>query len=101
MTMHDTETATHPPRTHLRWLPVTQLGRVGVALGVIGFLLMPAWMLFGPLGAFPQLGLMTAGGICSLIAILRRRERAVLAFAGLLPLLLVVVSVVGEFVVPH
>ena len=101
MTMHDTETATHPPGTGLHWLPVTRLGRVGLALGVLGFLLMPAWMLFGPLGAFPQLALMAVGGVCSLVAILRRRERAILAFAGLLPLLLFLVFLVGEFALPH
>jgi hypothetical protein len=101
MTLHDTETATHPPHTSLHWVPVTRLGRVGLGLGVLGFVLMPAWMLFGPLGAFPQLGLMVAGGICCLVAILRRSERAVLAFAGLVPLLLVVAFIVGEFALPH
>jgi cytochrome c oxidase subunit IV len=62
---------------------------------------MPAWTLFGPLGAFPQLVLMAAGGMCSLVAIFRQRERAVLAFAGLVPLLLVLVFVVAELALPH
>jgi hypothetical protein len=101
MTMHDTETATHPPATGLRWVPATRLARWGLGLGVLGLLLMPAWMLFGPVGAFPQLILMAAGGVCCLLAIIRQRERAVLAFVGLLPLLLVVVTFVGEFALPH
>jgi hypothetical protein len=101
MTMHDTETATHPPSSGLRWVPVTRLARWGLGLGVLGFLLMPAWMLFGPLGAFPQLILMAAGGACALVAIIRLHERAVLAFVGLLPLLLVLVTFVGEFALPH
>jgi hypothetical protein len=101
MTMHDPETATHPPVSGTRWIPVTRLARWGLALGVLGILLMPAWMLFGPLGAFPQLVLMATGGTCSLVAIIRLRERAVLAFAGLVPLALVLVSVIGELAVPH
>lgn len=101
MTLHDTETATHPPGAGVRWVPVTRLARWGLGLGVLGFLLMPAWMLFGPVGAFPQLILMAAGGACCLTAIVRQRERAVLAFIGLLPLLLVLVTVVGEFALPH
>jgi hypothetical protein len=101
MTLHDTETAARPPSTVLHWLPATRLGRVGLGLGVLGLLLMPAWMLFGPLGAFPQLVLMAAGGVCALVAIIRQRERAVLAFAGLVPLLLVLVFVVAELALPH
>ncbi len=101
MGLHDAETGTHPPDAHLRWVPTTRLARVGLGLGVLGFLLMPAWMLFGPLGAFPQLGLMLVGGVCSLIAIVRLRERSVVAFAGLVPLAFLIVFIVGEFAFPH
>lgn len=101
MGLHDTETGTHPPFAGRHWVPVTRLARVGLALGVAGFLLMPAWMLFGPLGAFPQLALMLVGGVCSLVAIIRLRERAVLAFVGLVPLAMVLVTIVGELAVPH
>lgn len=101
MTMHDSETATHPPGSRTHWVPVTRLARWGLGLGALGFLLMPAWMLFGPLGAFPQFTLMLAGGACSLVAIIRRGERAILAFAGLAPLTLVIVFVIGEFAAPH
>ena len=44
---------------------------------------------------------MAAGGVCCLLAIVRQCERAVLAFVGLLPLLLVLVTFVGEFALPH
>ena len=64
-------------------------------------MLFRSWMLFGPLGAFPQLALMLVGGVLSLVAIVRLRERAVLAFAGLVPLGFVLVLVVGELAVPH
>jgi hypothetical protein len=101
MGLHDTETGTHPPGAGLHWVPVTRLARVGLGGGVAGFLLMPAWMLFGPFGAFPQLALMLAGGVCCLIAILRQHERAILAFVGLAPLTLVLIFIVGEFAFPH
>jgi hypothetical protein len=35
MTLHDTETATHPPGTGARWFPVTRLARWGLGLGVL------------------------------------------------------------------
>jgi hypothetical protein len=62
---------------------------------------MPTWMLMGPLGAFPQLILMAVGGGVCAYAIWRRRERAVLAFAGVAPLVLVLAFVVGELAAPH
>ncbi|MGI9186745.1 MAG: hypothetical protein ACR2J9_04375 [Gaiellales bacterium] len=101
MTMHDVDVTQSKAQAGPRWVPVTGLARLGLGLGALGFLLMPAWMLFGALGALPQLMLMAAGGACSLVAIIRRRERAILAFAGLAPLVLVVVFVVGEFAAPH
>ena len=101
MGLHDTETGTHPPAAGLEWVPVTRLGRIGLGLGVLGFLLMPAWMLFGPLGALPQLVLMLGGGVLSLIAIVRLHERAVLAFAGLVPLAFVLFLLIGELAFPH
>ena len=101
MGLHDTETGTHPPAAGLEWVPVTRLARVGLCLGLLGFLLMPAWMLFGPLGAFPQLVLMLVGGVLSLIAIVRLHERAVLAFVGLVPLAFLLFFILGEFAFPH
>jgi hypothetical protein len=101
MELHDTETNARPTRHALAWRPQTRLGMWGLILGAVGFLLMPAWSLLGPLGAFPQLGLMLAGGVCSLIAIIRFRERAVLAFAGLVPLAFLLFFIVGEFALPH
>ena len=101
MSLHDTDVGVRPPTRGVRWVPATRLGRWGIGLGALGFALMPAWMLFGPLGAFPQFGLMAAGGVLSLVAIIRLRERAVLSFAGLLPLLLVIVFLVGELAAPH
>lgn len=62
---------------------------------------MPVWTLFGPLGAIPQFALMAAGGVCSLLAIIRLRERALLAFVGLLPLVLVAISAGAELATPH
>ena len=101
MSLHDVDAEAQPPTDGLRWLPRTRTARWGLGLGVAGLLLMPTWMLMGPLGAFPQLLLMAVGGGTCVFAIWRRGERAVLAFAGAAPLLLVVAFAVGELAAPH
>lgn len=95
-------TPTPDHETHERaWLPQTRLGRWAVALAVAGVLLVLAWSLLGPLGAFPGFGFQAAGGICALVAILRRRERAVAVYVALIPLASVVLFVTAELLLGH
>ena len=85
----------------VRWLPTTRPGWWALALSAAGIVLVPAWRLMGPLGAFPGFVCGLGGGVVAVIAILRRRDRAVAVFAAVLPLLLVVALVVAELVVGH
>ena len=84
-----------------RALPTTRPGRWAVGLAAAYVLLMPAWRLMGPLGAFPALLCGLAGGVAALVAILRRGERALTVFAALLPFLSVVTFVLAELLVGH
>ena len=73
-----------------------------VFVGVLGTRATPAWL--QPLLIFYGFLLLFCGlaaGILGLIAILRRRERSWLVWLTLLPLLLVVVLLLGEFLAPH
>ena len=83
-------------------LPTTRLGSWGAGLTVVGFVLLNfAWTLMGRLGGFPGLILALGGGVVVLVAILRRGERAILAFASLLPFLSVVAFLLAELLIGH
>lgn len=77
-------------------LPTTRSGRFGAGLALVGFILwtVPAVPFGGRIG----LGLALAGGVVALLALLQHGERAVLAFAALIPFLLGVALLVAEIV---
>lgn len=81
--------------------PGTKLGWWAVGLGLGYFVLMPLWSFMGPLGAWPAFLSGAAGGVCGLIAITRHHERSWLVWLTILPLLLVFVFFIGEFLFPH
>ena len=83
------------------FLPSTHVGTVAVYLAAGHVLLMFAWRLMGPLGAFPGLVAGLVAGIVALVAILRRHDRGILVFAAAAPLLLVVAFVALELLVGH
>ena len=91
----------HVGRSDRALMPTTRLGRRAVGLAIASVITMFAWRALGPLGGFPSLVLGVAGGIVALVAILRRGERSVAAFAALLPLAGAVVFVLGELLVGH
>lgn len=81
--------------------PVTRIGKWAVGLLVAHVLLMFAWRLMGPLGAFPGMLVGLVGGIVALVAIIRFRERAITAFAAVVPLATVVLFVLAELLIGH
>ena len=89
-------------RRRVAVLPTTRLGSWGVGLTLAGFVLLNfAWTLLGRLGGLPGLVLALAGGVVVLVAVLRRGERAVLAFASLLPVPSVVAFLLAELLIGH
>ena len=79
----------------------TPLGKWAVALALANVLLTPSWRLLGPLGAFPGLAAGAIGGIVALVAISRRRERAISVVLAVVPLVLVILFVLAELLVGH
>ncbi len=72
-----------------------------MGLAAANVVLVLGWKLMGPLGAFPGFACGLAGGVVALVAIVRRGERALTAFAALLPFLLVVTFVLAELLIGH
>lgn len=91
-----------PARTRRRFppLPTTRLGRWAVGLAVAYPLLVTAWRIL-PGGALLGFASGIAGGVLALVAIVRRGERALLVFAAVAPLVLVVAFVLAELLVGH
>lgn len=95
--------------------PSTRLGRWSVGLAavfVVLFLInaivfMPAtveapWrQVLLPLYGFAMLACGLAAGVAGLVAVIRWRERSWLVGLSMLPALLVITLVLGEFLVPH
>lgn len=79
-------------------LPTTRLGRWAVGLAFGGFVLIPMWRLFGPLGAFPGLVCELLGGALALRAMSRRehRDRSLAVRACLVPFAFAVFFIVGS-----
>jgi len=92
---HPHKLGSHGQR-RLAVLPTTRLGSWAVGLAVASIVLQSAWMLLGPLGGFPGLLAGLIGGIVALVAILRRRERAISVFVALVPFLGVIAFVLAE-----
>lgn len=97
-----------------RMLPTTRMGRTacwmglafvawyvanGALVGASQSVTLPRLPLI--LWGWAGLALGAATGVVGLVAIVRRRERGLLAYATLLPLLLVAALLVGELLVPH
>lgn len=81
--------------------PTTTTGKWALGLLVADVLLMFGWRLMGPLGAFPGMLLGLVAGIVALVAIIRYGERAITAYAAVLPLLSVVLFVLAELLIGH
>ncbi len=95
--------------------PGTRLGRWAVGLAgmfVVLFLInaivfMPAtveapWrQVLLPLYGFAMLACGLAAGVVGLMAVIRQRERSWLVWLSMLPALLVIFLLLGEFLVPH
>jgi hypothetical protein len=89
------------PSRPRRFWPTTRLGTWAVGLAIANVLLVPSWRLMGPLGGFPGLVAGAAGGVLALLAIVRGRETSVSVFLAVIPLALVALFVLAEFLVGH
>jgi len=81
-------------------LPKTRLGWWAVGLAATPFVLVPAWTIL-PMGALSGFLGGLAGGIAALVAIFRRRERAITVFTALLPFVFVIAFVLAELLIGH
>jgi hypothetical protein len=81
-------------------LPTTRPGTWAAWLAVGYLVLSPAWRIL-PGGAIAAFVSGLAGGVCALVAILRRGERALTVFAAVLPLAFVVLFVAAELLIGH
>ena len=90
-----------PTRHRRPFWPTTQLGKWAVALAIGNVLLMQAWRVLGPLGAFPGLAAGAIGGVLGLVAIRRRGEHATSVMLAVVPLVLVILFVLGELLIGH
>jgi hypothetical protein len=74
------------PKYHrLAVKPTTRLGKWALGLAAASIVFMMSSKVMGPLGGFPALVCGLAGGGVALVAIVRRGERSVAAFAALVP----------------
>lgn len=87
-------------KRRLAMLPSTRLGWWAVGLAAAFFPLVVMWTIV-PRGA--ALGMLSAiaGGVCGLVAIVRRGERALAVFATVVPLAMTVGFVLAELLVGH
>jgi len=81
-------------------LPATRLGWWSVALMVAHVVLVLAWSVL-PGGAGLGFACGVAGGSTALVAVRRRGERAILVYAAIVPLALVVLFVLAELLIGH
>lgn len=89
-------------RTHrIAIAPTTYLGRWATGLGAASIALLTGWSAAGTWGA--PLGLVCGilGGAVALVAIFRDGERAIAAFAALLPWLFFLGFVAAELIIGH
>jgi hypothetical protein len=83
---------------HVR--PTTTLGRRAILVALGYFVFMPLWS-FLPGGAALAFFCGIAGGLIAIVAVARRGERGLLAYAAIVPLVLVVAFVLAELVIGH
>ena len=83
---------------HVR--PTTTLGRWAIIIGLGYFVFMPLWS-FLPGGAALAFLCGIAGGVVAIVAVAHRGERGLLAYAAIVPLVLVVSFVLAELVIGH
>lgn len=77
-------------------LPTTRIGWWAVGLAVANVVLVLAWTLMGPLGAFPGFLCGVLAGILAVRAVGWRGERALTVILAMLPLVMVGVFVVAS-----
>lgn len=70
-------------------LPGSTLGRSAVACAVFGIALTVAWQLM-PFGAWPGFIFQITGGVFALVAITRKRDRAISVIVSVIPMLFVI-----------
>ena len=83
---------------HVR--PTTRLGTWAILVGLGYFVFMPLWV-FLPGGAGLAFLCGLTGGALAIVAVARRGERGLLAFAAIVPLVLVVLFVLAELLIGH
>ena len=88
----------HAHAFHVR--PTTRLGRWAIIVGLGYFLFMPLWS-FLPGGAVLAFLCGIAGGVVAIVAVARRGERGLLAYAAIVPLVLVVAFILAELLIGH
>jgi hypothetical protein len=88
----------HAHAVHVR--PTTRLGRWAILVGLGYVVFMPLWMFLPGGGALALLCGLT-GGALAIVAVARRGERGLLAYAAIVPLLLVVLFVLAELLIGH
>ena len=95
--------------------PPTRMGRWAVGLAAAGFVLLSVGPVLASVlqdsGTEPTLviassgllavGALIAAGVCALVAWFRRGERSLLVLLSLVPALLALFLLIGEFVFPH
>ena len=90
------------------WMPKTRIGKIsfwltmlGVALVYIPYWLAMAFDISSPFSGFVAIGLLVIFGICSMISIIRYKDRAISLFISSLAGLFGILLVIGEFLFPH
>jgi hypothetical protein len=76
-------------------LPESTLGWWAVGSGVLGIALTLAWQLM-PFGAWPGFVAQLTGGVLALVAIIRKRDRALTVYVSVMPMLFVIWFVAVE-----
>jgi hypothetical protein len=85
-----------PDGSRRRFWPRTRVGTWAIGLAIASVVLGGPLSRLGLLGGITGLAVGAAGGLVALIAILRRRERAISVFLAVVPLAFVVLFVVLE-----
>jgi hypothetical protein len=93
----------------MKWLPATKVGRISFWMAVCGFAIVNIqyWIAMGlnisipPLPGLLAVVLEIAGGIGSIIALVKYKDRVILLFLTSIIGLLGLMLVLGELLLPH